>query len=74
MRTVGEGVHSAHPIAPDDVAGEVEQDDHAEHAERLEQAIDDDGGPLIYNGSEAEQRSLDSTCRKLHRFLNQPQR
>ena len=33
-----------------------------------------DGGPLIHNGSEQEQRSLDSTCRKLHRFLNQPQR
>jgi hypothetical protein len=33
-----------------------------------------DGGPLIYNGSEEEQRSLDSTCRKLHRFLIQPQR
>ena len=33
-----------------------------------------DGGPLIYHGSEDEQRSLDSTCRKLHRFLNQPQR
>src|SRR3984885_3251408 len=28
-----------------------------------------DGGPLIYNGSEEEERSLDSTCRKLHRFL-----
>jgi hypothetical protein len=33
-----------------------------------------DGGPLIYNGSEEEQRSLDSTCRKLYRFLNQPER
>jgi hypothetical protein len=33
-----------------------------------------DGGPLIYNGSEEEQRSLDSTCRKLHRFFSQPQR
>jgi hypothetical protein len=33
-----------------------------------------DGGPLIYNGSEEDQRSLDSTCRKLNRFLNQPQR
>jgi len=33
-----------------------------------------DGGPLIHNGSEEEQRSLDSTCRKLNRFLNQPQR
>ena len=32
-----------------------------------------DGGPLIYS-SEEEQRSLDSTCRKLHRFLSQPQR
>jgi hypothetical protein len=32
-----------------------------------------DGGPLIYNGSEEEQRSFDSTCRKFHRFLNQPQ-
>jgi hypothetical protein len=33
-----------------------------------------DGGPLIYHGSEEEQRSLDSTCRKLYRFLNQPER
>ena len=32
-----------------------------------------DGGPLIYNGSEEDQRSLDSTCRKLHRFLSQHQ-
>jgi len=32
------------------------------------------GGPLIHNGSEDEQRSFDSTCRKLHRFLTQPQR
>ena len=34
--------------------------------------IHDDGGPLIHNGSEEEQRSFDSTCRKLHRFLTQP--
>ena len=40
----------------------------------LNENIDDDGGPLIHNGSEAEQRSLDSTCRKLHRFLIHPQR
>jgi hypothetical protein len=40
----------------------------------LRDAVGADGGPLIYNGSEEEQRSLDSTCRKLHRFLNQPQR
>ena len=44
-------------------------------AEKLiRDAVGADGGPLIYNGSEEEQRSLDSTCRKLHRFLNQPQR
>ena len=40
----------------------------------LRDAIRADGGPLIYNGSEDAQYSLDSTCRKLHRFLNQPQR
>src|SRR5215467_4723930 len=34
--------------------------------------LDDEGGPLIH-GSESEeaQRSLDSTCRKLRRFLSQ---
>ena len=31
--------------------------------------IGSDGGPLIHNGSEDEQRSFDSTCRKFHRFL-----
>jgi hypothetical protein len=40
----------------------------------LRNAIHEDGGPLIHNGTEEDQRSLDSTCRKLHRFLNQPQR
>jgi len=40
----------------------------------LRDAIGADGGPLIYNGSEDAQYSLDSTCRKLHRFLSQPQR
>ncbi|HEY4961158.1 MAG TPA: hypothetical protein VII29_09895 [Terriglobales bacterium] len=40
----------------------------------LRDVVGADGGPLIYNGSEEEQRSLDSTCRKLHRFLHQPQR
>jgi hypothetical protein len=29
---------------------------------------------FIHNGSEEEQRSFDSTCRKFHRFLTQPQR
>jgi hypothetical protein len=36
--------------------------------------IHEDGGPLIHNGSEDEQRSFDSTCRKFHRFLTQYQR
>ena len=40
----------------------------------LRNVIHEDGGPLIHNGSEEEQRSFDSTCRKLHRFLTQPQR
>jgi hypothetical protein len=34
-------------------------------------ALSDEGGPLISNcASEEQQRSFDSTCRKLHRFLN----
>ena len=33
--------------------------------------IDEEGGPLIHNGWEDEQRSFDSTCRKFHRFLSQ---
>jgi hypothetical protein len=40
----------------------------------LRNVIHEDGGPLIHNGSEDEQRSFDSTCRKLHRFLSQFQR
>ena len=40
----------------------------------LRNVIHQDGGPLIHNGSEEEQRSFDSTCRKLHRYLSQPQR
>ena len=43
-------------------------------ADRLGDVIHADGGPLIHNGAEEAQRSLDSTCRKLHRFLSQPQR
>ena len=29
----------------------------------------DDGGPLLYDGGEDQQRSFDSTCRKFHQFL-----
>ena len=38
--------------------------------ELVMQAIADDEGPLIHGGvSEQEQRSFDSTCKKLNRFL-----
>ena len=40
----------------------------------LRDVVHADGGPLIHNGSEEAQYSFDSTCRKLHRFLGQPQR
>lgn len=40
----------------------------------LRNVIHEDGGPLVYNGSEEEQRSFDATCRKFHRFLTQPPR
>ena len=32
------------------------------------------GGPLLYHGSEDHQRSFDSTCRKLRRFLTETAR
>jgi hypothetical protein len=36
--------------------------------------ISEDGGPLLSHGqSEAEQRAFDATCRKLSRFLADPQ-
>jgi len=37
-----------------------------------ERWMGEDGGPLIHNGWEDEQRSFDSTCRKFCRFLTQP--
>jgi len=38
----------------------------------LSEVIDDECGPLIHNcGSEEQQRSFDSTCRKFRRFLEQ---
>lgn len=40
----------------------------------LRNVLHEDGGPLIHNGSEDEQRSFDATCRRLHRFLTQTQR
>jgi hypothetical protein len=42
----------------------------------LDERIDDDGGPLLYamESEEDQQRSFDSTCRKLYRFLSQSSR
>jgi len=58
------------------LGGEIIRDLHEDPSLRrlpvdrlLHDAVDGDGGPLIHNGSEEEQRSFDSTCRRLHRFL-----
>ena len=39
----------------------------------LDERIDEEGGPLVYalESEELQQRSLDSTCRKLYLFLRQ---
>jgi hypothetical protein len=38
----------------------------------LDDRIDAEGGPLLYGfDAEEQQRSFDSTCKKLHRFLSQ---
>ena len=63
------------------LGGEIIRDLHYDPSLRkreadrlLRNAVHEDGGPLIHNGSEEDQRSLDATCRKLHRFLTQSQR
>jgi hypothetical protein len=63
------------------LGGEIIRDLNSDPSQRkvavqqlLRNVVGVDGGPLIYNGTEDEQYSLDSTCRKLHRFLSQPQR
>jgi hypothetical protein len=41
----------------------------------LDDRINDEAGPLLYGvDSEEQQRSFDSACRKLHRFLSQSPR
>jgi hypothetical protein len=62
------------------LGGEIIRDLHYDPSLRklagdrlLRGAVHKDGGPLVHNGSEEEQRSFDSTCRKFHRFLTQPQ-
>jgi hypothetical protein len=61
------------------LGGEIIRDLHEDPSLRkvaadrlLRDVIQYDGGPLLYHGSEEAQRSFDSTCRKLHRFLTQP--
>lgn len=63
------------------LGGEIIRDLHEDPslrkiaAERLlRDVVHEDGGPLIHNGSESEQVSFDSTCRKLHRYLAATQR
>jgi hypothetical protein len=63
------------------IGGEIIRDLHDDPRLRkktadqlLRAAVHEDGGPLLYNGSEEQQRSLDSTGRKLYRwFLTRPQ-
>ena len=60
------------------LGGEIIRDLHYDPSLRkktadrlLFDAVHDYGGPAVHNGSEEQQRSVDSTCRKLHRFLKQ---
>jgi hypothetical protein len=60
-----------------EIIRDVNEDPHLRKvaAEKLvRDVIHEDGGPLIHNGWEDEQRTFDSTCRKFYRFLTQPQR
>jgi hypothetical protein len=65
------------------LGGEIIRDLHEDPSLRkknieqiLADRIDDEGGPLVYamESEEGQQRSFDSTCRKLHRFLSQSSR
>jgi hypothetical protein len=62
------------------LGGEIIRDLHADPSLRrktiaqvLASRIDEEGGPLVYamESEEGQQRSFDSTCKKLHRFLSQ---
>jgi hypothetical protein len=59
------------------LGGEIIRDLHYDPSLRkkaverlLRDAVHEWGGPAVHNGSEEQQRSVDSTCRKLHRFLS----
>lgn len=47
-------------------------DDPPEPVPPLADVVEDEGGPVLYRASEADQRSFDTTCKALHRFLSQP--
>src|SRR5689334_11176746 len=60
------------------VGGEIIRDLHYDPSLRkrpvdqlLRNAVHEYGGPAVHNASDEQQRSVDSTCRKLHRFLIQ---
>ena len=60
------------------LGGEIIRDLHYDPSLRkwtadrlLRDAVHEYGGPSVHNGSEEQQRSVDSTCKKLHRFLTQ---
>lgn len=60
------------------LGGEIIRDLHYDPSLRkrpadrlLRETVHEYGGPAVHNGSEEQQRSVDSTCKKLHRFLIQ---
>lgn len=60
------------------LGGEIIRDLHYDPSLRnrsadrlLRDAVHEWGGPAIHNGSDEQQRSLNATARKLHRFLAQ---
>ena len=65
------------------LGGEIIRDLHEDPSLRrkdieliLSSRIDEEGGPLVYamESEEGQQRSFDSTCKKLHRHLSQSSR
>jgi len=65
------------------LGGEIIRDLHENSSLRrkpieqiLADRIDEEGGPLVYamESEEGQQRSFDSTCKKLNRFLRQSSR
>jgi hypothetical protein len=62
------------------LGGEIIRDLHYDPSLRkktavqlLRDVVHEYGGPVVHNGSEEQQRSVDSTCRKFHRFLTHAQ-